>query len=264
MEKIKKTSRERASGLLLLVFAVFIVVEISAGSHKAESKNEQGLADENQTSGEIQILGEANENLEEIIPDSANTDASLEEKEISKEKAVADPKADAYNNLKSSLKKYCGKSGSDNRKKCKKYCSETKNKSSHKDLYKKYCNEEDSKEEKTSASVVSTALTLDFIINSGSGTDKFTMEFKEGETVYELMKEAKLAGKMTYEKSADETYGVYINEINGQKEGSDSDWTKNKYWILYVSGKSSSLGCSSHKLTKSDSSIEWKYERYSF
>jgi len=249
----------------LLVVAFLIIVGVSSNSPQAESKNEQGLSSEDRTSDDSRILGEVNNDSEETIMNVADAESLSEEVKVPEEKIATDPKTDAHDNLKNSLKKYCNKSGSDNRKKCKNYCAEAKKSNQYKDLNKKYCNKEKDEEEVFSVVTLSeTALTLDFIINSGSETKKFVMEFKEGETVYELMKEAKAQVKMAYGKSADETYGVYINEINGQKEGSDSDWTKNKYWILYVSGKSSNLGCSSHKLNKSDTSIEWKYERYSF
>lgn len=265
MENIRKILRERSGGLFLLMAAFLIISGVSLNSPKAESKNEQSLSSEDNAFDDSQVLGEANNDSEEAIMSGTDAESSSDGAEVSEEKIIPDPKTDTHDNLKNNLKKYCNKSGSDNKKKCKNYCIEAKNNSRYKDLNKKYCNKEKDEEETVAvAASGETVLTLDFVISSGSGTEKFAMEFKEGETVYELMKEAKAQGKMTYGKSADETYGVYINEINGQKEGSDADWTNNKYWILYVSGKSSNLGCSSHKLNKSDTSVEWKYEKYSF
>jgi hypothetical protein len=275
MEKIRKIIKERTGGFFLIFLAVLIIFGVSLNSRRAESKNEQNLVAEEQAPIEEQILGEtdnnpgnAMDNSEEAVSDVNSGNSSSENAGVSGEKNASDPKADAYNNLKNSFKKYCDKSGSDNKKKCKKYCSQVKDISKgndkYYDLYKKYCDKKKEGEKKNSTVSAETTLTLNFIVNSLSGTEKFSIEFKEGETVYELMKEAKVQEKLAYEKNTDETYGVYINEINGLKEGSDSNWTKNNYWILYVNGKSSNVGCSNHKLNKADTSIEWKYEKYSF
>jgi len=269
MLAIKNILKERFSGLFLLLLAGIIVFGFSLNSKHVESKNI--ASEEQKISNEGQILGEANEYSKETTKNSEETNLnvfeenldSIEKKDtkiINQDISANIP--NAYAILKDHLKKYCNKNY--DKKKCKNYCSEVKNNKEYKDLYKKYCNNQKDEETIAVSNTTETALTLDFIINSGSGTEKFTVEFKEGETVYELMKKAKAMGKITYEKNTDETYGVYINEINGLKEGSDADWTQNKYWILYVNGKSSSLGCSSHKLNKSDTSIEWKYEKYSF
>jgi hypothetical protein len=246
MKKIKKILEERVSGLFLLMFALLIIIGISSNSPKAESKNDRSLTSKNQISGENQILGEMSSNSGEIT----NEDSSVSQDEIIKENASENESQINPDNFREQKKEDVARKKSN--KKSKKHKNSSNNNSSKSD------------ETFVASAPAEAASTLDFIINSGSGTEKFTMEFKEGETVYELMKEAKAQGKLKYEKNTDETYGIYINEINGLKEGSDGDWTKNKYWILYVSGKSSSLGCSSHKLTKSDTSIEWKYEKYSF
>lgn len=224
----------------MIIVAGLIIAGVSLNSQKAESKGEQNSA------GENQILGEESNNPAEIIGE--NSSASQEE-------SVDENALENNNQISTDSTK--GKINISKNKPTKK---SKKHKSSSKD-------NDDSSENNDIAGVLApaqTALSLDFSVSSGTETKKFAIEFKEGETVYDLMKEAKAQGKLSYGKSADETYGVYINEINGLKEGADADWTQNKYWILYVDGKSSSLGCSNHKLAKSDNSIEWRYEKYSF
>lgn len=254
--------KERKSGLFLIFFAGFIIFGTSLNSRAVEP--------EKQTSNNGEVLGEIDNDNPEVIDleksQDNRSDAALQEETGNDEKNEMAPQTDKYDEIKSYLKKYCKKSGSNNRKKCEKYCLEIKNKNQYRNLRKKYCGNEDKEDEGQNANqaVAAAKNELEFIINSDGKTSRFDIQFEEGETVYELMKKAKTDGKMTYEKNTDETYGVYINEINGLKEESDLDWTKNKYWILYVDGKISSVGCSKHKLTKSDNSIEWKYEKYSF
>lgn len=269
--KIKNFLKDKSGGLFLVFLAFFIIFGFSLNSRAVEGESKNDSEDIVQVLDGEEVLGEVDEDkleindAENLSGDGENTD-NIQKETDTDEKAKTDSKTEKYNEIKDYLKKYCDKKGSDKRKKCEKYCREIKGKSQYGDLRKKYCgNEDEESDDQTKNQVTDTAKNeLEFIIDSDSGTSQFNMRFEKGETVYELMKEAKAQGKMTYEKNTDETYGVYINSINGIKEGSEADWTKNKYWILYVDGKTSSVGCSSHKLDKSDTSIEWKYEKYSF
>jgi hypothetical protein len=286
---MKNFLKERQSGIFLLTFAFILITSISLG-HKVQSSNDANLSGKNQPSSKTEIDLDGGELAE--VASEVNQDGISEvpfdeiEKEEENKIAVSAVKAGAtsvskteaekYSALKEKLKKYCDKKYES--KKCKKYLTETKalfkTNKDYKRLYEKYLEKKEEREaddsddsddsKRTQISLEEKALTLDFIIKLPSGESKFEIQFMEGETVYEVMKRAKEQGKISYEKNTDETYGVYINTINGIKEGSEDDWTQNKYWILFVSGSSSNLGCSSHKLNKSDTAIEWRYEKYSF
>lgn len=270
MFKIINILKERAGGLFLLSLAVIIVLCLSLNFSYAESRNEQELASDKQASDEGQILGETNNISEEATTDSKEdvqssieADIALQDTKVITNATNDDSTISAFDDLKNHLKKYCNKSGSDNKSKCKKYCLETKGNDRYKDLRKKYC--ENKKNEDKNTNTVSQAEEivgneLNFIV----GSKEFKIGFEEGESIFDIMKRAKSQGKIDFKyDDFGGNLGVLITEINGVKNGNDSDWTQNKYWILYVSGKSSSVGCSSHKLNKSDTSIEWKYEKYS-
>lgn len=280
---MKNFLEERRSGFFLLFFAFFVITTISLG-HQAESKDLSNFSDDSQSLDEgeksYELVSEISQG--EVIEAPFGEIKKEEESVATKEedvanvevdaKAIAKIEAEKYAELKDNLKKYCDKKY--NSKKCKKYLSEAKALSSagkeYKKIYDKYLEKKEDREDdsddskSTEISPDEKALTIDFVVKSNEGEKKFEIQFVEGETVYEVMKRAKEQGKISYEKNTDETYGVYINTINGLEEGSAADWTQNKYWILFVSGKSSNLGCSSHKLDKTDTSIEWKYEKYVF
>jgi hypothetical protein len=281
---MKKFLKERKNGLFLLVFAFIIITSISLGN-QVQSSSSASLSGENEPSSKTEMELES-ELAEAVLEINQNGIIEVSSDETKKEvennnavtavktgaEAVSKTEAEKYAELKEKLKKYCDKKYDS--KKCKKYLAEAKTLSKTnkecKKLYEKYLEKKEDREDEsddsksTQISPDEKALTLDFIVKSPSGEKKFEIQFVEGETVYEVMKRAKEQGKISYEKNTDETYGVYINTINGLKEGAEEDWTQNKYWILFVSGSSSNLGCSSHKLNKSDTSIEWKYEKYSF
>jgi len=262
MEKLNKILKERLNGLFLLLLAAMIVCFFSFGSQKAESKNGQGVTN-NKISNEKQISGEIFTGSEEEIQRSIETNATLQGTEVAKNATNSNPSVSASGNLKDNLKKYCDKSGNDNRSKCKKYCLKTKEKKQYKDLLEKYCENKKNEDKNTNIVIQAEEIVgneLNFIV----GAKEFKIEFEEGESVFDIMKRAKSQGKIDFKyDDFGGNLGILITEINGVKNGSDSDWTQNKYWILYVSGKSSSIGCSGHKLNKSDTSIEWKYEKYS-
>lgn len=284
---MKKFLKERTSGLFLLIFAFFIISAVSLGQG-AQSNDYAELSVKNQIADNYEVaeddLAESDEAVLGVSGSEVIKESSGEKEKFSDEKApvaeatklraetLAKAEAEKYAELKDDLKKYCDKKYDS--KKCKKYLSEAKTLSKsdkeYKKLYEKYLEKKEDREadsddsKSTEISPDEKALTLDFVVKSPNGDKKFEIQFMEGETVYEVMKRAKEREKINYEKNTDETYGVYINTINGLKEGSEADWTQNKYWILYVNGKSSSLGCSAHKLEKTDRSIEWRYEKYAF
>ena len=270
MFKIMKILKERASGLFLLSLAFLIIFCLNLNFIHAESKNEQKLTSDKQISDEGQILGEENNISEEVATDSKEeiqssieTDAASQDTKVIANAINDDSAISAFDDLKNHLKKYCNKSGSDNKSKCKKYCLETKGNDRYKDLRKKYCENKKNEDKNTDTASQTEEIVgneLNFIV----GSKEFKIGFEEGESVFDIMKRAKSQGKIDFKyDDFGGNLGILITEINGVKNGSDSDWTQNKYWILYVSGKSSSIGCSGHKLNKSDTSIEWKYEKYS-
>lgn len=271
MEKIKKVLKERSNGLLLLTFAVLIIAGISLNSHRAESQNGQNLVSNDQVLEEKRVLGETNDSSDQMVEPNQESDKT-QEISVSEAKDEAEVTSEKYDTLKKHLKKYCEKDYDS--KQCKKYIAEAKaykKDKQYNDLYKKYRDkiEERNKDNKddnndSNSSVSQTIKTVGNELDFKAGSKEFKIAFSEGETVFDVMKRAKSQGKIDFKY---EDYGgglgVMITEINGVKNGDDADWTQNKYWILYVSGKISPVGCSNHKLNKPDTSIEWKYEKYS-
>jgi hypothetical protein len=265
MENIKKTLKERASGLLLIVFAVFIVTGVSVSSHQAESKNEQSVAGESQAviveSQETSIENEASEevggtsengaeNVEKSSPTNEESSPLSEaDKDKEKEKSDSDAKKDEFKNVESRLEKYCHKSGSNNKKGCKQYCSETK-KASKKDdsydgLYEKYC--------KIETTIV--------VKNKGGKTiakyNNYRYSSDEDITVLDFMKMAAKDEGFSFKYDNDPTYGAFIYEINGTSTKDEYGY----YWKLDINGKMSNTGASGCEVSDGDK-IEWEYTKW--
>lgn len=260
MKRIFLFIKERSAGIFLLFLATAIISSFFLTSTQAKSQEESGQTEkaappeEQEFASENPIYQEPlNEAPEENLPPAEEkTKEDTEELEATEEAPAEEEKKtdkEVYDEIQEALKKYCNKEGSLNRSKCAEFCAEAKKGSKensdytkkYKSLRGEYCNK------------------IDFI----AGSKKFSIEFKEGETIFEVMRRAKNRNDMNF-KYENGDYGVFVTEINGVKNGSDSDWTQNKYWILYVNGKSSNEGCSSRKLTTEDTLVEWKYEKYSY
>lgn len=54
-------------------------------------------------------------------------------------------------------------------------------------------------------------------------------------------------------KTQDSDYGVYVDEINGTKNGDGS------FWIYYVNGEMGQVGAEQYQCTNNDK-IEWRFE----
>lgn len=257
MENIKKILKERASGLILIMFAVFIVAGVSVSSPKAESKNEQNLSSNNQPSNDTQVLGETNNGPEEVtntpedaVSDTVENDSSSQEtsevKSDDKKDAIkVDLKNNAFNELEDHLNKYCHKSGSNNKKGCEQYCLKTKKDSKKDDLYdnlyEKYC-----KIETTIVIKNKDGKTIAKYNNYRYTSDKDL-------TVFDFMKMASEDEKFSF-KYENYSFGAYIFEINGI----GSKVYDGNYWRLSVNGKVSGVGASGCEVSDGDK-IEWEY-----
>ncbi|MFA6047627.1 MAG: DUF4430 domain-containing protein [Parcubacteria group bacterium] len=271
MENITKTLKERASGLLLLVFAATIAAGISVSSHQAESKNAQNLSAENQTSNasnDTKVLGEADNNSEEVTNDSENATSNIVEnnspsQKTSEPEIKTEDKTNRCDNLKRLLKKYCGDNY--NVKKCRENLIETRDLSKKDDqcksLYKKYHFVPKKVEEKDSGSVpdsssggseVKEEVTLTINYANGKADDKYTIAVGSGMTVMDMMRKVKESGGLSYGESS--AWPGYIQEINGVRE----DLSKSIFWMLYYNGEMAAEGAATLKV-KSGDKIEWKY-----
>lgn len=260
MEKINKILKERAGGLFLLFFAVLIVGGLSLDSHKAESKNEQNLAIEEQGISEEQVLGESNDDPQETIIIQEEEPKKIEEDKISPEKVEqvnknvpetnsetvkTEAEVDKYDILGDRLEKYCDKGGSDNKRKCKEYCSEAKAGAKKDkrcgDLHEEYC-------------TIETTITI-----KGKGGNviakynHFRSSSLEEITVFDLMKKASKEEKFSFNYE-NYSFGVFIYEINGLGAKVYDGF----YWRLSVNGKPSETGASTRKVSDGDK-IEWDY-----
>jgi len=262
IEKINKTCKERASGLFLLFSAILIAGSLSLNSRIAESKNEQNLAIENQ------ILGEMNNNLEEIVDNSEGVtlDIDEEEKNVIKKEAPEIKTEDKKNRcveLKKLLEKYCGDKY--DVKKCRKNLIETKDLSKKDDqckkLYKKYHfvpkkveKKDDNADSSANSAVSEIKEEVSLNINYGGSRsgDKYLVAITSGMTVMDMMSEAKKNSGLSYDESA--AWPGYIQEINGVRE----DLSGSVFWMLYYNGEMASEGASTLKVKTGDK-IEWRY-----
>ena len=82
----------------------------------------------------------------------------------------------------------------------------------------------------------------------------YDVSVKEGDTVFGMMNRLKSENNnFDFKYKEYPSLGVYINEINGIKEGNG------KYWIYYVNGKEAEIGISKFKVSNGDI-INWKLE----
>jgi hypothetical protein len=269
MINIKKTLKERTSGLFLIIFAVFIIAGISISSHRAESENRQNLADINQASTEGQILGEEKDNPEEIADNPGETEPVMEtdnenanqegkqEEKTEKITTVSNSEDDYYNDLKNRLKKYCGNNF--NVKKCQDYLKEAKDArekgARFKELYKKYHFEkkEDNESSSSVASSSANSATASLAITSGGNSKSYSITSPSGISVIGLMD---LLQKDSSQNFFYHSSSGFVDKINGTENSG------NMSWMLYSckggTCKLSSVGALDCKIDDWDK-IEWKY-----
>jgi len=67
------------------------------------------------------------------------------------------------------------------------------------------------------------------------------------------MRQLKANGTLSYTESQYAGLGAFVESINGLAN------TGNKYWFLYVNGKSATVGASDAQVRAGDT-VEWRYE----
>lgn len=80
------------------------------------------------------------------------------------------------------------------------------------------------------------------------------VSFKEGETVYDVLRRATSQNEIQMETSGS-SYGVYVEGINYLYQFSCGEQSG---WVYYVNGEYAQVSCSAYKLSDGDK-IEWKY-----
>jgi len=84
--------------------------------------------------------------------------------------------------------------------------------------------------------------------------NRYDTQMKENSSVFDLMNKIKKENNNFYFKYKEyPSLGIFIEEINGIKDGSG------KYWIYYINNKEASVGVSKYILKEGDS-ILWKQE----
>lgn len=94
------------------------------------------------------------------------------------------------------------------------------------------------------------ALTL--IINDGTNTYHSSFDYRQGMTVFDLLKEATAKFKLVLKIKQYET-GILVESIGGVKNGQDK-----KYWLYYVNGKMPMVSVDKNKLNPGDK-VEFKF-----
>ena len=84
-----------------------------------------------------------------------------------------------------------------------------------------------------------------------------TTTVSRGTTVLQLMNELKQQGTVSFSGKEAPGLGFYVDEVNGVK----SDTASNYYWTLYINNALSQVGVSDALLEPNDS-VEWRYESF--
>jgi len=90
-------------------------------------------------------------------------------------------------------------------------------------------------------------------INTGEKSYQYQETLKKDVSVLDLMKEASAKEEFALDIK-DSSMGAFVDGIYGVKSNAQT----NKFWILWVNGKSSNLGASQYKLSGGDV-VEWIY-----
>ncbi len=261
MDKIKIIFKERLCGLFLLFLAGIIITGISLGSYPAESKNDPVFTDHSQSlSQKEKVLGEENSVLEDAILDEEEKKEEEIDSQDAQEEEVSgnnDPVFDSedvfYEELKTHLKKYCGKNF--NVKKCRDYLLEAKDArakgSRFKDLYKKYHFEKKKVtiSDNTISSVATENIKTTLVIKFNGNSKSYEIESAKSISVLDLMRQ----GNISYDILNDGR----IDNVGGEKKESG-----NFSWMLYTCKSDecnlSKVGPSDCKIENWDK-IEWRY-----
>ncbi|MDD5032215.1 MAG: DUF4430 domain-containing protein [Patescibacteria group bacterium] len=97
------------------------------------------------------------------------------------------------------------------------------------------------------------------VINFGEGgkKEKTETEFKDGMTVFELLREETGQANIFLQTEM-YNFGIFIEMIGDKKNGQDG-----KYWTYYVNGNFAPVAADKFKLKAGDR-IEWKFGKSSF
>ncbi len=96
----------------------------------------------------------------------------------------------------------------------------------------------------------------DYVPKDGWILKKQTVEFEEGETVFDVLKRVLKEHKIQMESSYTPMYGSYY--VEGINQLYEFDCGKNSGWMYRVNGWYPNYGCSSYTLESGDE-IEWRY-----
>lgn len=95
------------------------------------------------------------------------------------------------------------------------------------------------------------------VIDNGSQPETFTVEFKEGMTAFDLLKN-KVGDLNLAFKTKTYDIGILVEAIGGVENGQDG-----KYWLYYVNGEMSMVASDKNKIKAGDK-VEFKFEKSSF
>lgn len=93
------------------------------------------------------------------------------------------------------------------------------------------------------------------VINDGSGNvDTLAVEFKEGMTAFDLLKEGTEKLSLSL-KTKNYDIGIFIELIGDKKNGQDG-----KYWLYYINGEMPMVAADKEKIKIGDK-VEFKFAR---
>ncbi len=102
--------------------------------------------------------------------------------------------------------------------------------------------------------VVSKEIVLSVDDGGGEEVKVFNLEFKEGMTAFDALKQ-KTAEKGLILETKSYDIGVFIENIGGVKNGENG-----KYWVYYVNGKLAEVASDKYQLKAGDK-VEFKFEK---
>lgn len=95
---------------------------------------------------------------------------------------------------------------------------------------------------------------IDLLVDYGEDISKiFELEFKQGDTVFDLLQETDLDLEYTEYET-----GVFIKEISGIKNGQND-----KYWLYYINNEMAQKACNKLEVKKGDK-IEFRFAESPF
>lgn len=96
---------------------------------------------------------------------------------------------------------------------------------------------------------------IQLVIDGPGGREVYDLSGKQGETVYQALKQASKKFDFSIKFSQHASLGIFVEGIVGV----ENNPTANRYWLYYLNGQFASRGVSLQTLQDGDK-IEWKYE----